>query len=165
MPILRNLPKRLATRQFHTSTHLRATLPLPPSSIRKSTTYPYELNFISTTKADPQALTFLPSSALSKPGHLQDVGIIGWIPVTATEVKPDNFRENPIFEDFLHSWLRDNIESDDFTKALATHQQIGYLNINDSRVYTAWGRVSDPEDILGSVRLDNGQIVKGSYER
>ncbi|KAJ3395636.1 hypothetical protein HDU80_010269 [Chytriomyces hyalinus] len=39
------------------------------------------------------------------------------------------------------------------------------MNISDQRTYTPWGRVSDPEDLLGSVLLKDGNIVEKSYER
>ncbi|KAI8893932.1 hypothetical protein BC833DRAFT_506106, partial [Globomyces pollinis-pini] len=47
---------------------------------------------------------------------------------------------------------------------LAEFQKIGYLNINDKRVMAPWGRINDPEDIFGTVLLDNGRIVENTFE-
>ncbi|KAJ3023406.1 hypothetical protein HKX48_003323 [Thoreauomyces humboldtii] len=58
--------------------------------------------------------------------------------------------------------LRTNNEG---IKGLAMYQKTGYLNINDERTFAPFGRVSDPEDILGTCLLEEGEIVEGSYER
>lgn len=65
----------------------------------------------------------------------------------------------------MHYVFTHTIHQDPTLQALALHQKLGYLNVNDSRSGAAFGRVADPEDILGNVRLDNGKIVPGSYER
>lgn len=38
------------------------------------------------------------------------------------------------------------------------------MHINDERNPPAWGRISFPEDIIGSVQLDKGTIVPGTYQ-
>ncbi|RKP03980.1 hypothetical protein CXG81DRAFT_8860, partial [Caulochytrium protostelioides] len=40
----------------------------------------------------------------------------------------------------------------------------GSLNLNDQRVYVPFGRVGDPEDILGCVEVSEGQIVPATFE-
>lgn len=44
-------------------------------------------------------------------------------------------------------------------------QQTGFLNIPDQRVFVPYGRIPEPEDILGSVRLQDGKVVENTYER
>ena len=39
------------------------------------------------------------------------------------------------------------------------------LNVQDQRVFTPYGRVADPEDILGVVRVHQGKLVPNSYEK
>lgn len=39
-----------------------------------------------------------------------------------------------------------------------------WLHIGDERNPPAWGRINFPEDIIGSVELDNGKIKEGSYQ-
>ncbi|KAL3893831.1 MAG: hypothetical protein SGCHY_005614 [Lobulomycetales sp.] len=72
---------------------------------------------------------------------------------------------NPLFEDFLHRTLCSHIHSDPSWAAMARQQSSGFLNIADHRVFVPYGRVPDPEDILGTVRLEAGEIVPESYER
>ncbi|KAI9205815.1 uncharacterized protein BJ171DRAFT_53351 [Polychytrium aggregatum] len=98
--------------------------------------------------------------------------LVGWVPKeTAPEPSsfagpsPRSFLENKEFQDVLHSTLEKYIHLDVHTQDLARHQNIGHLNINDQRVFSPWGRVSDPEDIFGTVLLDQGRIVPGSYQR
>ncbi len=65
----------------------------------------------------------------------------------------------------MHHVFQLHIHRDPTLQALAQHQKTGFLNVNDARSGVSFGRVADPEDILGTVRLDNGLIVPGSYER
>ncbi|KAJ3058097.1 hypothetical protein HDU98_005814, partial [Podochytrium sp. JEL0797] len=64
----------------------------------------------------------------------------------------------------LHATLKAQIHTDEWSAALAAHQKDGFLNISDHRVFTPWGRVSDPEDLIGAVLLENGKIVPNSFE-
>ncbi len=50
-------------------------------------------------------------------------------------------------------------------QSIAVYQKSGHLNINDERSPSLFGRVNDPEDIFGTVLLDKGTIVPGTYER
>lgn len=69
------------------------------------------------------------------------------------------------FIDLLHSTIQSNIHADQAIQSLAQHKMHGFLNIGDERVYTPQGRVPDPEDLLGVVRLENGNVVAKSFER
>ncbi|KAI8903123.1 hypothetical protein EDD86DRAFT_175729, partial [Gorgonomyces haynaldii] len=43
-------------------------------------------------------------------------------------------------------------------------QKVGHLNINDQRMPPLWGRVNDPEDILGTSLIKDGKLVPKSFE-
>ncbi|KAI9009474.1 hypothetical protein BC832DRAFT_516991, partial [Gaertneriomyces semiglobifer] len=81
------------------------------------------------------------------------------------QLKASQFVENAEFGDLVHKVIEENILEDEEMQAAAKYQKVGFLNINDQRVYVPWGRVSDAEDILGTVRLSDGAIVPSTYER
>ncbi|KAI8064865.1 uncharacterized protein B0P05DRAFT_554671 [Gilbertella persicaria] len=62
--------------------------------------------------------------------------------------------------------FRKNIHQVDDTnlKALAEWQKEGWLHIGDERNPPPWGRINFPEDIIGSVQLEEGKIKEGTYE-
>jgi hypothetical protein len=64
----------------------------------------------------------------------------------------------------IHQVISKNIGFDESFRAMALYQKSGFLNINDSRVFTPFGRVADPEDILGTIALDDGVMIPGTYE-
>ncbi|KAJ3067887.1 hypothetical protein HDU99_003360, partial [Rhizoclosmatium hyalinum] len=64
----------------------------------------------------------------------------------------------------LHQVLNESIHEDEGLQQLAFNQKEGYLNVSDTRVYTPWGRVSDPEDLIGAVLLKEGKIVPGTFQ-
>eukprot|EP00842_Homolaphlyctis_polyrhiza_P003621 jgi/Hompol1/425/HPOL_000142-RA len=81
--------------------------------------------------------------------------IVGWLIKDKAEamlktgaVDPNAFIENPEFE-----------------TPLAVNQKEGFLNVNDQRVFSTWGRVNDPEDILGHVLLKDGVVQPNTYTR
>ncbi|ORZ34972.1 hypothetical protein BCR44DRAFT_1374628, partial [Catenaria anguillulae PL171] len=85
---------------------------------------------------------------------------------TSTDLTPRTFRANPGFVDLLHATLREHAHLDPELVALAEHQKIGWLHLADARNPPPWGRIPDPDDIVGSVLIgDNGKIVPGSYQR
>ncbi|KAI9478151.1 MAG: hypothetical protein EXX96DRAFT_569750 [Benjaminiella poitrasii] len=119
-----------------------------------------------TTNQQSFALSFISSKDL--PGTNEAIPaelIIGWTPVQ-DRVDPKTFIENHKFVNFLTSVLRENIHKidDSNLKALADWQKEGWLHINDERNPPAWGRISFPEDIIGSVELSAGKIKEGTYQ-
>ncbi|TPX59258.1 hypothetical protein PhCBS80983_g02605 [Powellomyces hirtus] len=141
------------------------TVQLRHSSIAvRAASYPYPL-WIIPQETDRSAISVLAPEELE--GNNGNV-IVGWakgLPKDSTDLKPAGFTGNSEFEDVLHDVLKQHISEDVGAQGLAMHQKLGYLNINDERSYAPFGRVSDPEDILGTCRLDDGKIVPGSYER
>lgn len=80
-------------------------------------------------------------------------------------LNPGEFKINKEFETLLYNVIKDNIKSDDIFKSRALHQYSGYLNINDERAPISYGRVADPEDIYGSVFIENGIIIPKTFEK
>ena len=139
------------------------------------------------------ALSHLEPSESSK--ELQPETIIGWITTKDSSFEspvlpgpnPLNFKPNPSYESelivslwrlyfeklkqifqstaLIHRILKKYVHEDPVLEALAKHQGLGYFNLNDHRTAMNYGRVSDPEDILGTVRLSDGQMVPGTYEK
>lgn len=68
-------------------------------------------------------------------------------------------------KDTLHTTFAKYVHQDPTIQSLAKFQKTGHLNINDGRTTTLFGRVSDPEDIWGTVLLKEGMVVPGTYER
>lgn len=77
----------------------------------------------------------------------------------------DSFVPSPAFESALISVLHKHIHDDPYWKAKAQYQNLGFMNIDDSRAMGVQGRVNDPADILGVVLLKDGDIVPGSFEQ
>ncbi|KAJ3122100.1 hypothetical protein HK098_003122 [Nowakowskiella sp. JEL0407] len=137
------------------------------SSFIKVKNYPKDL-FLIPQNSSKYAVSFLPDLKSSS-------GIIGWVDarknlvgdnsLVVDDINPAEFTENKEFETLLHKVIAENIPDDKITQSFALHQKEGWLNINDSRVFSHWGRVSDPEDIFGSIMLEKGVMIPGSYQR
>ncbi|KAI0795747.1 hypothetical protein C8Q75DRAFT_712104 [Abortiporus biennis] len=113
------------------------------------------------------ALSFLNET----PSRIDSKTIIGWLPAeTSTGEEGDaglnDFQENPGFTDVLHkavqSALRDGI--DEIQKNGAIQTQQGWMHIHDERNVPALGRIGDPDDILASVRVEEGKILADTYQ-
>lgn len=100
---------------------------------------------------------------------------IGWADVadvegSATSTKSPvitsagSFVLNPVFARTLRQVMADHVAEDPGWQNQAAIQGNGALNINDQRVYIPFGRVGDPEDIVGIVRIQDGQIIPNSFE-
>ncbi|KAI9184408.1 hypothetical protein H9P43_003461 [Blastocladiella emersonii ATCC 22665] len=104
-------------------------------------------------------VSFLPGT----PRAADSPAVIGWS-TAAQAVTPRSFTANPTFLRELHAALKDHAHEDPELVALAEHQKIGFMHVADARNPPPWGRIPDPDDIVGSVRLDDGKIVPGSFE-
>jgi hypothetical protein len=110
-------------------------------------------------------------SLIKKPGSTY-VGhtLAKCIPPNVTEFQskvpftPSQFESNPIFHTVLNDTLSRFVYESEIQKALATHFESGYLNINDQRTLVNWGRTADPEDILGTVLVKDGKMVPKTFE-
>ncbi|TFK79563.1 hypothetical protein K466DRAFT_606054 [Polyporus arcularius HHB13444] len=122
----------------------------PPTSL-SSTTPVFALSFLSTP---------LPSILSST--------VLGWLPASGEgdSAGLNDFVENESFRDILHeavqSALRDG--ADEVQKNSAIQTREGWMHIHDSRNLPALGRIGDPDDIIASVRVENGEIMAETYQ-
>jgi len=111
------------------------------------------------------------------PVSLEHQSILGTLPARqASEVtanlQQDNFaiqdfEENPVFVSTLHKAIRSvlNNGEDDILQAEAQARGEGWMHICDNRVAPALNRIPDPDDILGSVMVEKGEIFPDSYQQ
>ncbi|KAI0324572.1 hypothetical protein GY45DRAFT_1288675 [Cubamyces sp. BRFM 1775] len=110
------------------------------------------------------ALSFLsepPPSVLS-------CSVIGWLPASGEgeQAGLNDFVENELFREVLHeavqSALRDGLDEVQKNGAIQTRE--GWMHIHDNRNIPALGRIGDPDDIIASVRVENGEILAETYQ-
>ncbi|GLB39867.1 hypothetical protein LshimejAT787_0703770 [Lyophyllum shimeji] len=115
------------------------------------------------------ALSFLESP----PPHADSSTIIGWLPATGTSGSPEgqeaglkDFVENPKFRDILHKAVQEGLRKgvDDIQINGATQLQEGWMHIHDDRNIPPLGRIGDPDDIIASVRVQDGKIMPETYQ-
>ncbi|PIL29099.1 hypothetical protein GSI_09147 [Ganoderma sinense ZZ0214-1] len=110
------------------------------------------------------ALSFLPAP----PPSVVSSSVIGWLPASGQGEGAglNDFVENDRFREVLHeaiqSALRDGV--DDVQKNGAIQTQEGWMHIHDNRNIPALGRIGDPDDIIASVRVENGEILAETYQ-
>ncbi|KAH6910771.1 hypothetical protein BKA70DRAFT_1271474 [Coprinopsis sp. MPI-PUGE-AT-0042] len=93
--------------------------------------------------------------------------VVGWVPLNA-EGKPvwSAFKENPAFRPILHETiyaaLRDGV--DEVWTNGAKQIGNGWMHLHDQRNPPALGRIGDPDDILGTVLVEDGCIKADTYQ-
>ncbi|RUS25957.1 hypothetical protein BC938DRAFT_471418 [Jimgerdemannia flammicorona] len=119
----------------------------------------------SVTTTPYYALSFLDNPSVTSP--LTRNLIIGWTPATTPPaISPATFIENGSFADLLHDVVKKNVgEGDEALKAVAEWQKEGWLHVADARNAPPYGRIPYPEDIIGSVLVQQGLIQPSSYQR
>ncbi|KAF5346474.1 hypothetical protein D9756_010029 [Leucocoprinus leucothites] len=125
----------------------------------------------------------LPAYALSfsseKPPSSLSTTIIGWLPAQekAREGTPGSqsnagdatladFVVNPAFVDVLHSAIKDGLTEgvDEIQKAGAMQTVEGWMHIHDERNLPALNRIGEPDDIIGTVLVENSEIRPETYQ-
>ncbi|CCM03059.1 uncharacterized protein FIBRA_05179 [Fibroporia radiculosa] len=112
------------------------------------------------------ALSFLEQ----RPASAQSPAVIGWLPASssadADSAGLNDFVENPSFREILHEAIRGGLMDgvDEVLINGAIQTQEGWMHIHDNRNIPALGRIGDPDDILGSVRVENSQILAETYQ-
>ncbi|PPR06389.1 hypothetical protein CVT26_004650 [Gymnopilus dilepis] len=123
------------------------------------------------------ALSFLEVS----PPDLDSATVIGWLPaVTYTTDTPgtpeeqvrgheptlDDFVPNVKFVELLHDTVRHVLKEglDEIWENGAKQLQEGWMHINDQRNIPALGRIGDPDDIIGSVLVEESKINAETYQ-
>ncbi|KAH9903381.1 hypothetical protein C8Q73DRAFT_785967 [Cubamyces lactineus] len=110
------------------------------------------------------ALSFLPES----PPSVLSCSVIGWLPASGEgeQAGLNDFVENELFREVLHeavqSALRDGVDEVQKNGAIQTRE--GWMHIHDNRNIPALGRIGDPDDIIASVRVENGEILAETYQ-
>ncbi|KAH9947809.1 hypothetical protein B0H21DRAFT_691362 [Amylocystis lapponica] len=118
------------------------------------------------------ALSFI----AQRPSSANSSAVIGWLPASAPGDADDaglnDFVENETFRHVLHeairSALRDNADDIQMNAALQTQQ--GWMHIHGmiampyGRNVPALGRIGDPDDIIASVRVEEGKILSDTYQ-
>ncbi|KAI9226254.1 MAG: hypothetical protein DHS80DRAFT_8033, partial [Piptocephalis tieghemiana] len=103
-------------------------------------------------------------SLLDKPHPPPSSAVMGYLPPGETTLRPEVFRENKQFRQVLDQVLATSWEKDATLLAKAQYQKEGWLHIEDERNPPPWGRISDPDDILGSVEVRGGKIQPETFQ-
>ncbi|KAI0037085.1 hypothetical protein K488DRAFT_35732, partial [Vararia minispora EC-137] len=96
--------------------------------------------------------------------------VIGWLPAQrlggSSEAGLNEFKENPAFRDLLHEAIAEGLaeDVDDIQRNGAIQLGEGWMHINDARNAPPLGRIGDPDDIIGSVRVEEGKILPETYQ-
>ncbi|CUA78393.1 hypothetical protein RSOLAG22IIIB_13118 [Rhizoctonia solani] len=106
------------------------------------------------------ALSFLHE----KPPSQDSATVIGFV---KGGEQSNSFQENQAFVDLLHDTVKaaliegvdQDLEND------AVQRKEGWLHVHDYRNFPEMGRVGDPDDILGSVLVQDGKIKGDTYQR
>ncbi|KXN85892.1 hypothetical protein AN958_10734 [Leucoagaricus sp. SymC.cos] len=129
----------------------------------------------------------LPAYALSfsseKPPSSSSATILGWLPTqdkpstranTTSTARTSNegdatlgdFVQNSKFVDILHSAIKDGLREgvDEIQKATAMQTMEGWMHIHDQRNIPALNRIGNPDDIIGTVLVDNSEILPQTYQ-
>ncbi|KAF8579075.1 hypothetical protein K439DRAFT_1654640 [Ramaria rubella] len=95
--------------------------------------------------------------------------VMGWLPASANEGGLEaglgDFKENSKFLDVLHQVVHMAIEDgiDERLKNEALQLGEGWMHINDDRNLPVMGRISTPDDIIASVRVQGAEIISQTY--
>jgi len=92
--------------------------------------------------------------------------VLGYVPAIEGAGLHD-FQENKKFIELMHETIKKALSegADEALTAEAAQRGGGWIHINDERNVPALGRIGDPDDIIASVRVDEGKIIADSYER
>lgn len=112
---------------------------------------------------DMNILSLLTPEEVNKAGGLSSVVVCGMF--EGEETKPEFFRENKFFVDFMHSIIETKGKELPSLNEVAKRQKNGYLYIIDFRTPEGIMGNVPPEDIIGAFKVENGEIVQNSYQR
>lgn len=96
--------------------------------------------------------------------------VIGWLPASVDAEEDgaglNDFKENHAFLELLHDAVRSGLtdDVDEVQRNGAIQTQQGWMHINDERNIPALGRIGDPDDIIASIRVEEGKILADTYQ-
>ncbi|KAG5651630.1 hypothetical protein H0H81_008007 [Sphagnurus paluster] len=107
------------------------------------------------------ALSFLESP----PANGSSCTVLGWLPTTGSQAGLNDFVENRKFRDILHRAIQDGLRKDvdDIQRNGALQLTSGWMHIHDDRNIPPLGRIGDPDDIIGTVLVEDGKILPETY--
>ncbi|KAI6124095.1 hypothetical protein EV401DRAFT_1943812 [Pisolithus croceorrhizus] len=122
----------------------------------------------SSSSASAYALSFLPAP----PPSSRSATVIGWLPAIAEgtskdiEAVLDDFVENSNFRSLMQEAIREGLREgvDEVWMNGALQLQHGWMHIHDSRNIPPLGRIGDPDDIIGSVLVEDSKILPDTYQ-
>ena len=121
---------------------------------------------VATAEGDRDYVTLsAPATAFSR--GLPPEAIVGVLahPLRPDEpITPDIFSANRVFIDFLHQVIARQAPHHPGLQAEARRLGQGFVYIIDQRTRDPSGSVP-PEDIIGAVEVEGGEVVQGSYRR
>ncbi|KAI0698968.1 hypothetical protein C8T65DRAFT_793918 [Cerioporus squamosus] len=174
-------PARIAPAHAHRSQRRRqSTQPLQHNHARAVQSFPdpdrpdlfYHLYTPPTALSSTTpvfALSFLPTP----PPSILSATVLGWLPASGEGdgAGLNDFVENERFRDILHEALQAALRdgADEVQKNGAIQTREGWMHIHGAyahhnRNLPALGRIGDPDDIIASVRVENGEIMAETYQ-
>ncbi|KAG9040842.1 hypothetical protein FS837_013034, partial [Tulasnella sp. UAMH 9824] len=95
--------------------------------------------------------------------------ILGWVggQEEGMEDEAAGFQENPGFRELLHEAIADALTQPGFDQAIeadALQRGEGWLHITDARNVPALNRIGDPDDIIGTVMVQDGRVIASTYQ-
>ncbi|KAI9513407.1 hypothetical protein F5148DRAFT_1296873 [Russula earlei] len=96
--------------------------------------------------------------------------VLGWLPAETPGDDRDaglnDFVANPRFLPLLHEAISEGLAEgvDDVQAAGALQLGNGWMHIHDERNIPPLNRIGDPDDILASVRVEDGKILPETYQ-
>ncbi|KAF8480061.1 hypothetical protein DFH94DRAFT_630740 [Russula ochroleuca] len=113
---------------------------------------------------------FAVSLLADAPPSAESSTVLGWLPAETPGNDRDaglnDFVENPRFLPILHEAISEGLAEavDDIQVAGALQLGEGWMHIHDERNIPPLNRIGDPDDILASVRVENGKILAETYQ-
>jgi len=104
------------------------------------------------------------------PPSAESSTILGWLPAETPGKDRDaglnDFVPNPRFLPLLHEAISEGLAEavDDIQVAGALQLGNGWMHIHDERNVPPLNRIGDPDDILASVRVEDGKIIPETYQ-
>lgn len=122
----------------------------------------------SSSSATAYALSFLPTP----PPSSNSATVIGWLPAITEGTSRDieaglhDFVENSNFRSLMQEAIQQGLREgvDEIWTNGALQLQHGWMHIHDSRSIPPLGRIGDPDDIIGSVLVEDSKILPDTYQ-